>query len=197
MRQDVEMWCKSCIKCSRRKNPIPKIKGPLGTVQAGEPNERIAMDILGPLPETDNHNIYFLVVTDYLSKFVESYAITNQEAVTVANVLVRNFFLCYGVPRSIHTDQCANFESLLFQQMCKLLGIDKTRCTPYHAQSDDMVERHNRTLLNMLPTYVNQNQRDWDVHLQFVNAANRSTIHESTGFSPNLLFLGREIYHGA
>ena len=111
MRQDVEMWCKSCIKCSLCKNPIPKIKGPVGTVQAGEPNERIAMDILGPLPETDNHNKYILVVTDYLSKFVESYAITNQEAVTVANVLVRNFFLRYGVPRSIHTDQGANFES--------------------------------------------------------------------------------------
>ena len=194
MCQDVEMWCKSCSKYSRHKNPIPKIKGPLGTVQAGEPNERIAMDILGPLPETDNQNKYILVVMDYFFKFVESYAIPNQEAVTVANVLVRNFFLRYGVPRSIHTDQGANFESLLFQQMCKLLGIDKTRCNSYHAQSDGMVERHNRTLLNMLATYVNQNQRDWDVHLPFVNAAYRSTIHESTGFSPNLLFLGREIY---
>jgi transposase InsO family protein len=194
MRKDIELYCKSCIKCSKRKNAFPKVKGPLGTIQAGYPNERIAMDILGPLPQTNHGNKYILVVMDYFSKYVECFSIPNQEAFTVANVLVTNFFLRFGVPMSIHTDQGSNFESRLFQNVCQMLDIDKTRCTPYHPMSDGMVERYNRTVLNMLSTYVSENQRDWDEHLPFVTAAYRSTVHESTGFSPNLLFLGREVY---
>lgn len=44
----------------------------------------------------------------------------------------------------------------------------------------------------MLSMYVNNNQSDWDDQLPFVLMAYRSTIHESTGCSPNLLMLNRE-----
>ena len=49
------------------------------------------MDILGPLPQTPRGNRFVLVVTDYLSKWMESYAIPNQEATTVAEKLVSGF----------------------------------------------------------------------------------------------------------
>ena len=68
----------------------------------------------------------------------------------------------------------------------------KTRTAPYRAQSDGLVERFNRTLLQMLSIYVDENQSNWDEQLPFVLMAYRSTIHESTGCSPNLLMLNRE-----
>ena len=77
--------------------------------------------------------------------------------------------------------------------MCKLLGIHKTRTTPYHPQSDGMVERFNRTLAAMLSAYVSTNQRDWDEQLPYVTMAYRSTEHETTGLSPNMLMVGREV----
>lgn len=55
-----------------------------------------------------------------------------------------------------------------------------------------MAERFNRTLLSMLSTYVQENQRDWDLHLPYILMAYRSTEHETTSFSPNMLMLGRE-----
>ncbi|MEW8547865.1 MAG: hypothetical protein AB2693_30530, partial [Candidatus Thiodiazotropha sp.] len=85
------------------------------------------------------------------------------------------------------------FESNLFQEMCKLFGIEKTRTTPYHPQSDGMVERFNRTLATMLTAYVSSNQRDWDNQLPYVTMAYRSAEHETTGMSPNMLMLGREV----
>ena len=114
--------------------------------------ERIALDILGPLPSTDDGNKYILVVADYYTKFVEAYAIRDEQAHTVAQKLVEEFICRYGVPNEIHSDQGRNFESNLFKEVCKLLGVRKTRTTPYNPKSDGMVERFNRTLLGMLVT---------------------------------------------
>ena len=44
----------------------------------------VAVDILGPLPESTAGNSYILVVGDYFTKWLEAYAIPNQEAITVA-----------------------------------------------------------------------------------------------------------------
>ena len=114
-------------------------------------------------------------------------------ACTVAKVLVENVLCRFGIPQVIHSDQGRQFESNLFQEMCKLLGIHKTRTTPYHPQSDGMVERFNRTLAAMLSAYVSENHRDWDEQLPYVTMAYRSTEHETTGMSPNMLMFGREV----
>ena len=81
-----------------------------------------------------------------------------------------------GVAKYLHTDQGSNFESNLVKELCRLLGITKTRTTPYHPQSDGMVERFNRTLLNMLSISVQKNETDWDLHLPAVMLPYRSVI---------------------
>ena len=155
--------------------------------------ERIAMDILGPLPITPRGNKYILVVSDYFTKWTECYAIPNQEAVTVANKLVNEFISRFGVPRQLHTDQGTNFESGIMKEICRILDIDKTRTTPFHPQSDGQVERFNRTLLEMLRSKVCEDQTDWDEQLSSCLMAYRSSVHESTGETPNQLMLGREL----
>jgi hypothetical protein len=56
-----------------------------------------------------------------------------------------------------------NFESTVMAEVCKIFGIKKTRTTPLYPQSDGMVERMNRTLLNSLSAFVSDHQRDWDL----------------------------------
>jgi hypothetical protein len=94
--------------------------------------ERIAIDIMGPLPVSKNGNQYLLVTMDYFSKWPEVYPLPNQEARTVATVLVREFFCRFGIPMELHSDQGRNFESLLMKKVCAILGIHKTRTTPYY-----------------------------------------------------------------
>ena len=62
-----------------------------------------------------------------------------------------------------HTDQGREFESNILQTMCKMLGVNKTRTTPYQLQSDGLVKRCNRTLKDMLAKLINSSQNDWDV----------------------------------
>ena len=97
---------------------------------------------------------------DYFSKWPEAYALPNQEATTVAEVLVKELVCHFGVPLYIHSDQGRNFESAVFGEMCNLLGVTKTRTTPLHPQSDGMVERFSRTLEAQLSMFVEDHQRD-------------------------------------
>ena len=73
-----------------------------------------------------------------------------------------------------------------------MLGINKTRTTPYHPQSDGLVERFNRTIQTILSMYVSEDQSDWDEHLPYAMMAYRASEQETTGVSPNRMMFGRE-----
>ena len=167
-------------------------KAPMYLVYSGYLMERLATDLLGELPMTSNGNKYILVVADYFTKWTESFALPNMEAETVATKIVE-VVSRFGVPAIIHSDQGPQNKSNLFREMCKLLDIKKTHTTLYHPQSDGMVERFNRTLKTMLSVFVNEHHTDWDVHLPFVMMEYRSSMHETTGLTTNMMMLGQEV----
>ena len=193
LNQDVEDWCRRCELCIKLKPPQKAGRAPLVSVQPGYPLERVALDILGPLPESDLGNRYIMVVGDYFTKWTEAYPIPNQEAITIARKLVDEFVCRFGAPETLHTDQGRNFESNLFKELCRLLGIVKTRTSAYHPEGDGMIERFNRTVVSMLSNYVSDNQRDWDRHLPQVMMAYRSSKHESTKYPPFFMMFGRDV----
>ena len=130
----------------------------------------------------------FLVLGDYFTIWVESYPIPNMEAKTIANVFVSHFVNRFGAPDVLHTDQGRNFESALFKEVCLLLGVQKTRTTPYHPQSDGLVER---TLLDLLSIASREDERNWDLCIPAVMLAYRTSVQESTGCTPYFLLFGR------
>ena len=191
-RKDVEDWCKACQSCGSRKNPPKTRRAPMQIIQSSTPMQRVAMDILGPLPVTSMGNKYILVIADYFTKWVEAFPMPNMEATTVARLFVDQFVCRFGTPEFLHTDQGRNFESTIIKESCKLLGITKTRTSPYHPQSDGLVERFNRTVLNMLSIMTQEDEHCWDLHLPHVMMAYRTSVQETTGFTPFSLMFGRE-----
>ncbi|CAC5398973.1 unnamed protein product [Mytilus coruscus] len=175
------------------KNPAHKKRHALKTHLVGAPFERIATDIAGPFPLSDNKNRYVLVVGDYFTKLTEAYPMPDMQAETVADVIFRAWVKRYGCPIELHSDQGRQYESTLFQNMCELLEIKKTRTTPLHPRSDGMIERMNRTIQDILSKYIKSHQRDWDQHLDFLTMAYNSTPHESTGLTPHRLVYGQEM----
>jgi transposase InsO family protein len=130
---------------------------------------------------------------DYFTKWPEAYAIPDQEASTVADVLVTNFFCRFGIPRELHSDQGRNFESRLLQEILQRLGVSKTRTTPLHPQSDGMVERYIKTVEEQLRKVIASNQKDWDAMLPLFLLAYWASMHDTTGFTPASLLFGREL----
>ncbi|KAL0150681.1 hypothetical protein M9458_053985, partial [Cirrhinus mrigala] len=143
------------------------------------------------LPIICKGNHYVLVVMDYFTKYLNLYALANQRATTVAKCLFEDYVSQHGVPQSLHTDQGRQFDSDLVKELCSLLGIHKTQ-TSYHAMSDGMVERANRTVKDQLAKYLYTKRGEWDDHLKQVEFAYNTSVHSSTKHTPFFLAHGRE-----
>ena len=194
MRHDIEVHIKSCSVCGAFKSPAKKLRATLADYRVGAPLDRIGIDIVGPFPMSENGNSRILVVADYFTRWVEAFPLPDERAETTAQILVMQFLSRLGMPLEIHSDQGRNFESVLFKEVCDLVGATKTRTTPYHPSSNGLVERFNKTLVKMIVAFVKNNQKHWDKYIPLLTAAYRSTVHPSTGFTPNLMMLGREVH---
>ena len=190
-KSDITRWCRKCETCAQTK-PGPRHKALLGANTVRRKLEVVYLDVLGELPVTSAGNRYILVATDAYTKWTHAMAMPDQSAQTIADVFSTEFICYFGCPIRIHSDQGRQFEGNLFKELCTLLGVDKSRTCGYHPQGNGQVERHNRTLQQMLLGYVNDHRDDWDEHLPYLNMAYRATPHESTHCSPNLMMFGEE-----
>ena len=141
LNDDVLNYVRNCITCAKRKLHDTRV-APLCPLQpVSQVWERIAMDIVGPVQETERYNKYILVVSDYASRFVITVPMADQKARTVAYHFVNDIILKYGSPTHVLTDQEPNFLSQLIKDICTLFGIKQMKTTAYHPQTDGLVER--------------------------------------------------------
>ena len=125
----------------------------------------VAIDIL-EVPRSNRNNRYLLVVQDYFTKWPEAILIPDQTAARITKEMVK-LFCTYGIPDIVHSDQGRNFERTIFHQTLEAFGIKKSHTTAYHPEGDGMVERLNRSLLQLLRTYA-QRQDEWEQHLPLI-----------------------------
>ena len=169
-----------------------KPKAALGQMPVGVPLHHLAIDFVGPLPESKKGNCHILVVTDHFTKWVEIFALADQKAETCVEVLLNEVIARLGCPLSIHSDQGRNFESQVFSELCLMLEIRKTQMTPGNPRCNGEVEHFNKTW--MIKYFLKGEKDQWDKHLGCLAGAYHWTHHQSTGFSPNLMMLGREVW---
>ena len=114
------------------------------------------------------------------------------DAETVAKELVK-IFTRLGIPDELLTDQGSSFVSELLNQLSSLLRIRRIKTSPYHPQTDGLVERFNGTLKQMLRRFVSEAPGAWDELLQCLLFSYREVPQASTGFSPFELLYGRHV----
>jgi transposase InsO family protein len=189
MFQDVERRVASCRSCILRKAPNQGERAPLVNIHSCQPMELVCIDYLSLEPSGGYENV--LVITDHFTKYALAVPTKNQTAKTTAKVLFNQLVVHYGVPEKIHSDQGRNFESDIIKELCSILGIRKTRTTPYHPMGNGLCERFNRTILGMLGTLESQEKAKWKDHIAHLVHAYNCTLHESTGYTPYFLMFGR------
>ena len=150
------------------------------------------MDIVGPLTRSSCGNRFVLVVCDYATRYPEAVPMKHVDAASVAEELV-SIFSRVGVPKEILTDQGTNFTSHLLAELYRMLHVKPIRTTPYHPQTDGLVERFNHTLKMMLRKTAVKEGVDWDVMLPYLLFAYREVPQASTGFSPFELLYGHHV----
>ena len=189
--KDVGVFCKACSKCqltsSRKVCPVPLMPLPVMEV----PFQRIGMDVVGPLPRSRTGNRFVLVVVDYAKRYPEAIPLRTVDPEQVAEAL-RAFFSSVGIPVEILTDQVSNFMSKLLKEVYHLMVVKPICTSPYHPQTDGLVERFNQTLKAMLRKSAEEG-KDWDKLLPYVLFVYRKVPQETTGFFPFELLYGREV----
>jgi hypothetical protein len=193
MRLDCKVFTGTCDTCSKQKKATRKARAGLVNYRAGEPGDRVHLDIFGPLVRSARGNKYGLVGVDQFSKWVEIWALSEQTAETIAETFFDQWVTRYGVPIQIHTDQGKNFDGNFFKSFCTLLEVVKTRTTPYRPSSNGQVERYNRVILQFIRCFLEGKQKNWDKYVSVLGMALRASVNRSTGFTANMLHLGREV----
>lgn len=186
IRRDSRTWTQTCINCQRSKVQR-HTKTPVAEFLVSEGRfQHVHLDIIGPLPYSDGFN-YALTCIDRFTRWPEVIPATDITAESIAKAFMSGWIAKFGVPKEIITDQGRQFESSLFQELAKLLGIKRNRSSPYHPQANGMIERFHRTLKAAIKCH---NTQQWTNTLPLVLLGLRTSLHEDIKASPAELVYG-------
>ena len=130
------------------------------------------------------------MIQDYFSKWPFAIPLPDQKTERILQVLKDQVFTLVGPPNRLHSDQGRNFESYILSELCKAFGVTKSHTTPYHPMGDGLVERMNRSLLNLLRALV-KTKSDWEEHVQLLLFVYRTTNHSTTKLSLYEILFGQ------
>ncbi|QRV81672.1 Transposon Ty3-I Gag-Pol polyprotein [Ceratobasidium sp. AG-Ba] len=193
---DVKEYCQSCVICATAKTSTQSKLGLLTPLKRPEiPWERISIDFVGPLPESENllgKWDMMLVAVDYATGMVRIIP-TRQtfRSKEVAELMYENIYKLHGIPRVIVSDRDSLFTSTFWSESNRLMGIQTRLSSAYHPETDGATERANKTIGSMLRQCIKGRQSDWVRYLAGIEYAMNASVSETTGYSPFYLNFGR------
>ncbi len=191
MINDVKTHINTCQICKRnkyfRKERIPMEV----TTTSITPFQRVALDIVGPLPITNKGNKYLLTFQDDLTKFSGAFPIKTQDANTIAETFCTKILTTFGAPDSILTDRGANFQGNVVKQICKILRIKHLSTTAFHPQTNGALERSHKTLKEYLRCFSEIDKNSWDKMIPYATFVYNTTPHSATNYTPYELMFAR------
>ena len=192
MKSAIRHHIESCLLCKQHNITRHKKHGHLYPLNPPEgPFLMIGIDYCGPLTQTPRENRYVLIITDYFSRHITAIPLPNCTAELTAQALFNEYFCKYGIPAIILSDQGSHFKNQLMENIQHLIGYNHIFSTPYHPQTNGIVERFNATFIPQLAKLQDTQHNNWDEYLQAVVFAYNTGVHKTTKYSPFELLYGR------
>ena len=175
--EDIKTYVESCDACQRRgrsrKNNV------LHPIPVHSPFYQIGIDFVGPLPRTQRGKKYIIVAMDYLTKWPEARAVSEATAEVTAQFIYEQIICQHGCPQIILSDRGTHFNNNVVKRLMEKFKINHLLSTPYHPQTNGLVERFNRTLCESLSRLSLKNN-DWNLYIAPTLFAYRITKHSTT-----------------
>ena len=195
MKKQIKLYIRTCPQCqlaassSSNQNPTPLRPVP----PVALPFERWAIDFVGPFRTPSKAgNIGIMTAICYGTRWVIARPVRQCTKETVANFLYDEILMNYGSPFEIFSDRAKAFLADGIKEFEKIQGIRHFATTPYHPQTNGMVERMHAMLGHAIRTLVESKANRWDEYLNQAIFAIRVRTHAVTGFSPFYLLYGVE-----
>lgn len=194
MHSDVVSFISKCDTCLSYKVPTHNVLGEMGRPkQCSRPFQVLSIDFIGPLPVSRKQNCYILVVTCCFSKYCLAFPVRRATAAITVKHLEDSVFLIHGVPQTVYMDNGSQFISKEMNDFLNKYNVPNIFLTPKYTPQVNLVERYNKTIITCLSTFVEDDQRSWDVLLPKVLHAMNNSVNEVTGYTPSFLVYGREL----
>lgn len=117
MNKEIEELIKNCDRCIKR-NTSTDFKAPLVNIESTKALELVCIYYL-TLEQFKGGFQHLLIITDHFTRYAQATPTGNLTARTRAEALL-TFFINYGTPRRLLSDQGANFTSRLIKELCDL-----------------------------------------------------------------------------
>lgn len=197
MSDDARNYVAKCDVCKETKAPNTTLRPPMGQqIVVEKPWQFIYVDLLGPYPRSKSGNTCLLIVLDKFSKFVLLKPLYKATAAPMVRHLEAEVFHTFGVPESLLSDNGVQFRSKIFIDLMSSYGV-KHSSTATHSAQANASERVNRSILAAIRAYIGSDQQNWDVNISAIASSLRSTVHESTKYSPYYLVFGSQMVQHA
>ena len=190
IRSDIKNYVNKCFPCAERKSASKKKQPPIH-ITATKPLEKIMIDISGPLTASKNGYRYILGIVDVFTRFVMLIPIRNISSQSIVNILISRWVPIFGIPEILVSDGAYNLNSALINDLCDEFGIFKVSTSPYHPESNGIIERDFRTVKDMIYATINSYGGDWVSALPYVEMGMRSSKHALTKLSPYEVIFGK------
>jgi hypothetical protein len=188
--RDYADFVKSCHACqlTREKGSAIPIMHPLSA--PGIPFFRWGLDFVQDLPANKEGFTQIITCIDYSTRFLVAKPVKRRDAKTVADFLFQEILLKFGAPNEIITDRASCFMANVLQDYLDSQRIHHYPSTPFHPQTNGMVERVHAVLGDML-TKMTDGMRDrWYLFVPSAVFALNARTHTVTGYSPFRLVYG-------
>ena len=131
-----------------------------------------------------------LVFQDHFMKHMLAYVTPNQTVKTIANFLYQGYISFFRALARLLSDRGANFMSSVIEEMCKILGVKKLQTTPYHPQTNGLVERSHQMIMQMVGKLEEDKKANWPSHLAEIVHTYNTTHSAVMRYSPHYLMFG-------
>jgi hypothetical protein len=179
---------RSCDHCQRVKvssSPLP----PIRKIKTTAPFELLAVDLIA-MPRTGNRNVCCLVTIDHNSKWLRVVPLTAKTATVVTGAMRKHVLPSLPrLPNKILSDNGPEFAAKEFNLLLDEYSINHVFTTPYKPSSNGIVERVNRTVLELLRNLRVEKSTSWDDEISRVVTFYNSSPHSELGMSPSCYLL--------
>ncbi|KAL0216651.1 hypothetical protein P9112_008840 [Eukaryota sp. TZLM1-RC] len=196
MKADLELHVRSCIPCHKNADvPKAQISASGSLSRSHRPFEYLHCDTIGPFQPDSRQNKYVLHFVDAFTKFSILAPVPDIKAITVADSILTHVYAIFGAPKSIHSDNGTEFCNAVFASLCQLLNITHTTSIPHFHQSNGLVERQHRVLLQNLRKILLDfaDYEKWSDYFPFCQMIAISNHRKSLNASPYELMSGSDV----
>ena len=188
------MSCEQCIRESRihRNLTRPPLQNPNEHITA--PEDAMQIELVPEIPPSGGYE-NIVTAIDVFSRYLFAYPTANQDAKTIAKVIINIMSKHAYLPTTFISDKGTAFISHVIKEVAGVLGITLKHATTKHAQTIGLLERSHASIKQPLKIETGERRSLWHKYVNIAVLNYDTSYHTSIGCEPSRVFHGRIPYN--